>query len=91
MPRPALRSRSVRRLWRRTPGGVTKIRYVRRKVYSASCSVCGRELNGVPRNVKIIRYGARTEKRPERPYGGNVCPNCLASLIKLSVRALGSS
>jgi len=86
VPRPALRSRSLKRIWRRLPSGITKIHYVRRKSYSASCAICGRELNGIPRDTKIIRRGAKTEKRPERPYGGNVCPNCLASLIKLSVR-----
>lgn len=87
MVRPALRSRSRRRVWRRVPGGEVKVFYEKSYVYEAYCAVCGRPLGGVPRDIRVIRYGPKTAKRPERPYGGVLCPTCLATAIKLSVRS----
>jgi large subunit ribosomal protein L34e len=85
--RPALRSRSKRRVWRRVPGGEVKVFYERNYVYEAYCAVCGRPLGGVPRDIRVIRYGPKTAKRPERPYGGVLCSTCLATAIKLSIRS----
>lgn len=86
MPRPALRSRSLRRTYVRTPGGITKIHHDRLKHVRVTCPICGRELNGVPWDIKALRSSAKTEKRPERIYGGCICHSCLSTLIKLSVR-----
>ena len=84
MPRPALRSRSLRRIYVRTPGGRTVIHYERRKNGKAHCAVCGAELNGVKTNA-LYKF-SKTEKRPERKFGGVLCPRCLERLIKASVR-----
>jgi len=86
MVRPGLRSRSRKRVARRTPGGISRIYYVRRKYYEAHCAVCGKPLGGVPRDYKLIRWGPKTAKRPERYFGGVVCPKCLATMLKLSIR-----
>ncbi len=86
MVRPGLRSRSKKRLKRRTPGGRTTVIYRRRRHYVARCAVCGRELSGIPKDPKVIRLGAKTVKRPERAFGGILCPNCLSEAIKLAVR-----
>jgi len=85
--RPALRSRSRRRVWKRVPGGEVKVFYERSYVYEAYCAICGRPLGGVPRNLKIIRGGPKSAKRPERPYGGVLCSSCLATAIKISIRS----
>ena len=84
MPRPALRSRSLRRVYVRTPGGNTVIHYERKKNGKAHCAICGAELNGVKTND--LHKFSKTEKRPERKYGGVVCSRCLERLIKASVR-----
>ncbi|GAB6147600.1 50S ribosomal protein L34e [Stetteria hydrogenophila] len=88
MVRPALRSRSLRRVYRRTPGGVTVVHFEKRKPGPARCARCGRPLNGVPRlRPSALRKLSKTAKRPERPYGGVLCAACLAELIRESVRS----
>jgi len=82
-----LRSRSKRRVSVRTPGGTTKVHYVSLGHLRATCYICGKELNGVPWNEKIIRGGAKSWKRPERMFGGHICHSCLSMLLKLSARA----
>ncbi|MEM4737760.1 MAG: hypothetical protein QW233_04040, partial [Acidilobaceae archaeon] len=49
MVRPKLRSRSFRRVMRRTPGGSTTTHYEKRKPGYAVCSRCKKPLGGVPR------------------------------------------
>ena len=87
MVRPALRSRSPRRVYRRTPGGATVVHYEKRRPGPARCARCGRPLGGVPRlRPYQLRGLSRTAKRPERPYGGVLCPSCLAELLREGVR-----
>lgn len=87
--RPGLRSRSVKRVCRKLPGGESKVLYVRRKHYRARCAICGRPLHGVPLDPDVIRRGAKTLKRPERPYGGVICPDCLARALRIAAREGG--
>ncbi|MCD6488154.1 MAG: 50S ribosomal protein L34e [Desulfurococcales archaeon] len=88
MPRPGLRTRSKRRVYRRTPGGRVVIHYRKRRPGPARCALCGRPLNGVPRLVpSMLRKLAKTEKRPERPFGGYLCPQCLRKQLKEAIRS----
>jgi len=86
LPRPTYRSRKGwRRIFTRTPGGTTKLRYERKKHDYPKCAICGRKLN-IPRlTIREERRGYRT---PGRPYSGNVCPSCLRDGIKAAVRQL---
>ena len=89
MPRPMHRSRSLRRVHVRLPGGETVVHYEKRRPGPARCAICGRPLNGVPRLRPVeLRKLPRTARRPERMYGGVICPSCLAKLIKKSVREM---
>jgi large subunit ribosomal protein L34e len=89
MPKPWQRSRSVRKIYVRTPGGRIVVHYERRKPKIAHCALCGRPLNGVPRGRPVeIRKLAKTERRPERPFGGVLCPECMRKIEKLRVRIL---
>lgn len=87
MPRPTYRNRSWRRVIVRTPGGRIVIHYERRRPNKPVCMVCGKPLNGVPalRPSELSKL-AKTEKRPERPYGGVVCPECLARGLRNAIR-----
>lgn len=88
MPRPMYRSRSLRRVSVRLPGGETVIHYEKRRPGPARCAICGRPLHGVPRlRASELRRLPKTAKRPERIYGGVICPSCLAKLIKKTVRS----
>lgn len=88
MPRPMLRNRSWRRISVRTPSGRVVVHYEKRRPGAAKCSVCGRPLNGVPslRPSEMSKL-AKTEKRPERMYGGVFCPSCLARGLREAARA----
>ncbi len=74
-------------MYRRTPGGRTVIHYEKRKPGPARCGICGAILNGVPRLRPVeLRKLARTRKRPERMFGGVLCPRCLERLLKKTIR-----
>ena len=86
MVRPAYRSRSLRRVKRRLPGGETVTHYEKRRPGPARCARCGRPLNAVPRlRPNRLRNMSKTSKRPERPYGGVLCARCLAELLRESI------
>ncbi len=78
--RPSLRGGKWKRV--RTPGGRLVIRRVERKVNFVRCGLCGTILSGVPRERTHTFKGlAKTKKRPERMYGGVLCPSCLKKKI----------
>ena len=81
------KSRTFRRIFVKTPGGKTVIHYEKRKPSKAHCANCGNVLSGVPRErpFKMMKMG-KTEKRPERPYGGMLCSRCMRLKIKESIK-----
>lgn len=72
------KTRILRRVYVRTPGGDTKLHYEKRNMTKRKCVLCGVELHGIPRMTKS-RFSRlpKTKKRPERPYGGILCSNCM--------------
>ena len=82
MPEPRYRSRSLRRIYTKTPGGKTVVHYKRRKPSKAKCGKCGSLLKGVVRErpYKMMKM-CKTKKRPERPYAGVLCSRCLRKLM----------
>ena len=89
MPAPNKRSRTFRRVFVKTPGGLTKIQYRKRKPAKAHCAGCGALLSGVPRErpYKMQRM-SKTEKRPERKFGGILCTRCSRDKLKQAARQL---
>lgn len=82
MPAPHLRSRSLRKVYRKVSGGRVSIHYKKRKPSAAKCGNCGAVLKGVPRELPYkMRSMAKTKKRPERPYGGVLCSKCMRQKI----------
>ncbi len=76
------RSRSLRRIMVKVPGGTTKLVYKRRKPDKPICSVCGDVLKGVLREIPSkMKNIAKTKKRPQRPYGGVLCSECMRKLM----------
>jgi large subunit ribosomal protein L34e len=72
------RSRSLRRVQRKTPGGVTRQKYVKRKPKQPKCSGCGAVLIGMPRaRATKLHKMSKTKKKPKRPFGGELCSKCL--------------
>lgn len=71
------KSRSMRKVFRRTPGGSTVAAFKKRKPSKAKCAGCGKALPGTLRErPKRMQNMPRTSKRPERPYGGLLCSSC---------------
>lgn len=88
MPEPYKRSRSLRRLQVKTPGGRIVTHYKERKPGKAKCSKCSTLLKGIPRERPLKMHNMpKTEKRPERPYGGNLCSKCMRVLIVEKARS----
>jgi len=89
MTEPRLRARTLRRLQRKSPGGVTLKRYEKRKPSKAKCNNCGAKLSGVPHTrATRLHSMAKSQRSPKRPYGGMYCSKCTRSLIKAKVRQL---
>ncbi len=84
MPRPAYRSRSLRRVKVRTPGGELKTHYEKRFRCEPRCAVCGMTLNGL--NEKRVKTNHDPTGSVSRPYGGFVCHECLRAGLRIAVR-----
>ena len=88
MPRPSRRSRSLRRVHIRVPSGVSKLFYKKRKPQKAKCGECGAVLQGVARERPTkMQNITKSQKRPERKYGGVLCPSCTKRKIIAETRS----
>lgn len=71
----------------KTPGGKSKIRILKKKTKPARCAMCGAPLAGVPRlRPSELSRIPRSSRRPNRPYGGNLCSACSRRVIKEQIR-----
>ena len=76
MPRPSRRSRTLRRVYKRVTKGV-KLVYEKRKPKKSHCAGCNAVLMGVPSERPYkIRTMPKSQKRPERMFGGVLCSKC---------------
>lgn len=78
MVRPGLRGKPHKLV--RTPSGRLVWRPVEFKRGEAKCAWCHGELHGTLALPKTEMRGIpKSSRRPERPYGGYLCPKCLKS------------
>jgi large subunit ribosomal protein L34e len=87
MPQPRFRSRTFRRIKTRLPSGKVVTHHEKRKPELPKCAVCKKALKGMPRafDSKKQKMGI-SKKRPERPFGGNLCSDCSRKQIKQEAR-----
>ena len=53
---------------------------------TSACSACGARLQGVPNASHIsIKRMAKSNRTPNRPYGGNMCVRCTRIVFKSKV------
>jgi len=80
------KSNTFREVRVKLPGGRNSIHYKRKKPDFAKCGECGAKLQGVPRDVpyKIAKL-SKSERKPTRPYGGNLCSKCTRAKIQAQV------
>ncbi len=76
------KSKSFRKVYRKTPGSRVAIHYKKRKPKNASCANCGVKLSGTLRErpYKMMNT-SKTKKRPQRPYGGYYCSKCMRQVL----------
>lgn len=74
------RSGSVKRFNRVTKAKRNVVHYRRAASSQPHCAICGAELNG------ISRFGGRSRRTNARLFGGVLCANCTADVVKLGSR-----
>jgi len=75
--RGSFKSRTYRRVHVRTPGGRTVLHMKRRAPEKPHCANCRIVLHGTVRALPFeIRKLSKTERRPQRPFGGVLCSSC---------------
>ena len=86
MVRRSLRVRSLRKIYVKVSKGV-KIHFKERPAQLPKCSSCKTVLKGI-KKLKSRDYKniSKSEKKVNRPYGGNLCFKCLRAKIKSLVR-----
>ncbi|MEM0372587.1 MAG: 50S ribosomal protein L34e [archaeon] len=82
MPRPGLKTRSLRKKKKKTPGKRNVEYYQRKKHTRSYCSLCGTRLAGVKTHRKL----AKTLKKCGRKYSGTLCHRCAEKIIKTQAR-----
>ncbi len=83
MVRRALRSSRLKKIKRVAPSGKTVIHYERRKPGPAICGKCKGLLSGVPRlRPSKLHKLSKSKYRPNRTYGGILCPSCLREQLR---------
>ncbi|MDR0900952.1 MAG: 50S ribosomal protein L34e [Methanobrevibacter sp.] len=88
MPANRYRSRSYKRTHKKTPGGETVLRYKKKKPSKHICAECGKLLHGVPRGRSYeIKKLAKSKRRPNRPFGGYLCSECMRKHFKAEARS----
>ncbi len=90
MPRGMFKSGRLRKIFVKTPGAKNVVHYRQRKPSKAVCGNCKKVLAGVPRELPAkMANMSKSMKKPERPYGGNLCSAC--TRIVLQNKARGES
>ncbi len=88
MPAPRHKSTRFRKMHVRVPGGSTHLHYKDRNPKIAHCAHCRGELKGIPRiKATAMKRMPKTQKRPERPYGGMLCSRCMRAHIIKNIQA----
>ncbi len=83
MPRPALRTGFLRRIRKKLPGGASIVYYFKKKPKAAVCARCKKPLHGVSGiSSSRKKKSAKSKRKPQRPYGGNLCSKCARVVIK---------
>jgi large subunit ribosomal protein L34e len=89
MPRPALRSRSFRKVKLKIPGGASITHYFKREPSKAKCGRCKSILHGV-KNLRPVSMKKlpKSKKTTSRLHGGNLCSSCTREVVKERARSV---
>jgi large subunit ribosomal protein L34e len=83
------KSGRFRKVQRKVPGGQTKQHFRERKPKQATCGETGEKLHGIPRmSATEAKNAPKSEKRPQRPYGGALSSRAMRNRMQGDARAL---
>lgn len=82
MPKPMHRSRSFKRSDKITRKGRHVVHFKRASNEFPHCAICKLELNG----ISMSKAGGKSRHTNSRLFGGVLCANCAADVIKLGSR-----
>ena len=89
MVRGRFRSRTFRRVYKKLPGGTTKLFYLKRKPSKHQCVNCGAVLKGMAAERPYkMRTMPKSKKIPSRPFAGNLCSKCTRETLKERTRRM---
>lgn len=83
MPKRFQRTRKLRRVNVRTPGGRVSVHIRDKPPGFRRCGWCGEVLQGIVR--ESMAKTSKSEKRVSRRFGGYLCHKCLERALKISV------
>jgi len=76
------KSKSLKRVKVKLPGGRVTIHLRKKKPKKAHCANCKKLLHGVPRGIaNKIRKLSKSKRSPNRPYAGMLCSSCTRKKI----------
>jgi large subunit ribosomal protein L34e len=79
-------TRYGKKIKRRTPSGKSVIRRGRPNPSKPKCAECGSPLHGMPRMRPVdVKRTPKSKRKPNRPFGGNLCPKCTRAHYKSKV------
>lgn len=81
--KPSHKSHSWKRQAVVTPGGNNKLRFTREEKGAPHCPSCGQQLPGV------ATEGTASQKRTNRPYGGQLCSACMRMVLRQEAEGTG--
>ncbi len=86
MVRPTLRS--GKRKYRKTVSGKITIYRPRKVAGHPKCAECKKPLTGVAKGVRSqVRKMKKSERKPSRVFGGNLCSPCTRRRIIVATRS----
>ena len=74
---------------RKTPGSHVATHTRREKTSKHKCAICGSVLHGMVRGTNSeVRKAKRSQRRPERPFGGQLCTKCSRKVLILRAKSM---
>jgi large subunit ribosomal protein L34e len=81
------RTRSTKKVKKRTPGARTVTHYGSKKAGKAQCGLCGKAMAQVKTgSATEMKNTPKSSKAPARPYRGTLCSPCLDDLVRYVTR-----
>ena len=91
MPAGKHKSKTLRKVFVKTPGNRTTTHFRTKKPAKATCPVYGTVLPGVANERPTeMQNMPKTHKRPERPYGGILSSKAMREKMREKARALNA-